>query len=244
MRRVLLAWRCSPPACGETWTFTPSLRSSSTTLATLPTSPTSPTPPSTSTPPTTQPQTAGDRTNLPPPRRRRRLHPPRAWSRSATRSSRSSAPTSSTFSPTTSASDTTRPRESSTPTSRSRRSSRVGRDRLVLDAGEMDIEAVSVDGAAADFTLGDDELVIQPSDAASPCSNPSPSTLRTPMSPSGSGLAGRSRHRMVRHADRFVRPQRARRRALVAAEQRPPVRQGDVAVRADGPERGHRGRQR
>ena len=37
------------------------------------------------------------------------------------------------------------------------------RDRLVLDAGEMDIETVSVDGSPAEFTLGDDELVIHPS---------------------------------------------------------------------------------
>ncbi len=106
----------------------------------------------------------------------------------------------------------------------------VDADTVPLDATDLAVTSVSVDGDEAQWSTPGDELLVELPEAKAAGSTvdvdvtyEAPSRLRS----TETGFPGR----LVRHRGRFVRAERARRCECVASRVRPPFRQGDVAVR-------------
>ena len=119
----------------------------------------------------------------------------------------------------------------------------VDADTVPLDATDLAVASVSVDGDEAQWSTPGDELLVElpePRAAGSTVkvdvTYEAPSRLRS----TTTGFPGR----LVRHRGRFVRAERARWRERVASRVRPPLRQGNVAVRDHGArgDDGHRQR--
>ena len=116
-------------------------------------------------------------------------------------------------------------------------------DAIALDAAELVVDAVRVDGAPATFEQAGTELIVHPATTVTPAA-PVVIDVEYHDERARVGPRLRPRQRLVPRRRRLLRAQRARRCPPLAAEQRPPVGQGDVALRGHGARRCDRGRQR